>query len=198
MIVKEGIKMITIQEIKTTDELVHMYPGQSDPQPCYVELDLQDGVMTADWNSEIGNAIPFTVYHGHVRRYSIPSLSADAANDLMRELLPLAERVVAGYESVWDGHNNVAILTDDASEANDVIEEWCQQEFDGNDVLEYVPGDSWCNEFSDDISEKTDDELESMAKDAEGTALKDGYVVDGMLEALSDIRERQINQEKIE
>jgi len=183
--------MVTIQETKTTDELVHKYPGQSDPQPCYVELDLRDGVMLADWNSEIGNAIPFSVYHGHVQRYSIPSLTADAANALMQELLPLAERVVDGYESVWNGNNNVAKLTDDASEANDAIDDRCQQEFDGADVLEHVPGDNWCNAFSDDISEKTDEELETIAEDAEKDALKDGYVVEGMFEALRDIRERQ-------
>ena len=183
--------MVTIQETKTTDELVHKYPGQSDPQPCYVELDLRDGVMLADWNSEIGNAIPFMVYHGHVQRYSIPSLTADAANALMQELLPLAERVVDGYKSVWNGNNNVARLTDDASEANDAIDDRCQQEFDGADVLEHVPADNWCNDFSDDIADKTDEELEAIARDAGEAALKDGYVVEGMFEALRDIREGQ-------
>ena len=185
--------MVTIQETKTTDELVHKYPGQSDPQPCYVELDLRDGVMLADWNSEIGNAIPFTVYHGHVQRYSIPSLTADAANALMQELLPLAERVVDGYKSVWNGNNNVARLTDDASEANDAIDDRCQQEFDGADVLEHVPADNWYNDFSDDIADKTDEELEAIARDAGEAALKDGYVVEGMFEALRDIRKASSN-----
>lgn len=115
---------MSVRIIECTDltELYRHYDGQSEPQPAYIELDTQAGTLYADYNAEIGNAIPFSVYHGLDRRYGIPVLTGEAANRVMQEIAPLAERIVAGTEAVWDGSNTVAELSDDALAAEEELE----------------------------------------------------------------------------
>lgn len=113
--------MIHVAHVSPATALHHRYPGQTSAQPCHVELDCQDGELTADYNVEIGNAVPLVVWHGHVRRYSIPCLSADAANEVLDEIAPFAQRVLNGYSSRWDGNNHVADLDADAIDAEEQI-----------------------------------------------------------------------------
>jgi hypothetical protein len=121
---------VNIIRVASNGDLYHQYPRQSNPQPCYVELDCRTGELTADYNSEIGNAVPASVYHGHTRRWAIPILGADAANELLQAIAPLAERVLAGYDSVWNGNNLVAELTPGAADAIDRIQAACEETFD--------------------------------------------------------------------
>lgn len=105
--------------------LYHKYPNQSSPQGAYLELDCQTGRLWATWNAEIGNAVPFSVFNGHERRYPLSAfITADALNDLLSdsEILVLIQRVLDGYSSKWDGSNMVACLTGDALKAEEDIE----------------------------------------------------------------------------
>jgi transcriptional regulator with XRE-family HTH domain len=115
---------MSVRIIECTDptELYRHYDGQHEPQDAYIELDTQNETLSATYNGEIGNAIPFTVYHGLDRRYGIPILTADAANRAMHEIAPLADRVIAGTTVEWDGNNNVAVLDEDAQAAEAEIE----------------------------------------------------------------------------
>jgi hypothetical protein len=113
---------IRIIECTEPTELYRHYDGQSEPQPAYIELDTQAGTLRATYNGEIGNAVPFTVYHGLDRRYSIPILTAEAANRVMREIVPFAERIVAGTSTEWDGSNTIAVLDEDARAAEEELE----------------------------------------------------------------------------
>ena len=117
---------MSVRIIECTDptELFVQYHGQSEPQPAYIELDTQEGSLHATYDGEIGGAVPFTVYHGLDRRYGIPVLTAEAANRVMQEIAPLADRVIAGTKVEWDGRNNVAILNEDAQGAEEEIEEF--------------------------------------------------------------------------
>lgn len=113
---------ITIDDHNSDENfLLHTYPQQTDRQPCYIEFDLKNHSVYADWNAEIGNAVPTDVWHGFHRRYEIPALTRSAALDAMRTLLPLFERVAAGFEEAWDGNNNVGRLTEDAQTAEEEI-----------------------------------------------------------------------------
>ena len=103
-------------------ELYRRYKGQSEAQPCYIELDLREGTLLADWDAEVGGAVPFPVHHGFERRYGIPLLTGDAANRVMEEIRPLAERILADWEQEWDGNNMVARLGSDALAAEEEIE----------------------------------------------------------------------------
>ena len=113
---------VTITELSNPSALLHIYPRQQQPQDCYLALDLRDGTFTADWNAEIGNAVPSEVYHGHVRRYAIPVLSAETVNNLLHDMAPLAQRVIDGYDSRWNGNNHFAHLSEDAQAADATIQ----------------------------------------------------------------------------
>ncbi|MTE20227.1 DUF1870 family protein [Streptomyces sp. TRM43335] len=115
---------MSVRIIECTDptELYRHYDGQSEPQDAYIELDTQSETLSATYNAEIGNAIPFSVHYGLDRRYRIPILTAAAANRVMREIAPLADRIIAGTETEWDGSNTVARLDDDALAAEEEIE----------------------------------------------------------------------------
>lgn len=99
------------------------YNGQTSAQPAYIELDLREGTLHATYNGEIGNAVPGTVYHGFQRRYTIPVLTGQAANEAMARIAPLADRMLADWKEVWDGNNMVARLGEDAQAAEEEIEE---------------------------------------------------------------------------
>ncbi|MGW3563518.1 helix-turn-helix domain-containing protein [Streptomyces sp. NPDC000941] len=116
---------VRIIECTSPTELYRHYDGQSEAQPAYIELDVREGTLLADYNAEVGNAVPFSVFHGFERRYGIPVLHAEAANRVMKELAPLAERILADWEEEWDERrgNKVAVLGDDAQEAEEEIRE---------------------------------------------------------------------------
>lgn len=113
---------LDIRDVTEPAGLFRHYSQQSEPQGAYIELGLADGILLADWDSEIGNAVPFSVYHGIDRRYRIPILTAEAANRTLREIAPLCKRILADSSIEWDGNNNVAVLGDDARAAEDEIE----------------------------------------------------------------------------
>lgn len=106
--------------------LYRMYPQQFNPQNAFIRLDPEEAELSADWNAEVGNAIPMAVGHGLVLRYPVSCyLTADEVNALMNQLTPLALRVCNGYSEGWNGHNNVGRLTEDAEEASQEIEAEC-------------------------------------------------------------------------
>lgn len=100
----------------------HTYPGQFQPQDSFFELTEGSDLICPDWNGEIGNAVPFSVYYGRDRRYHFsPQLKLAAVNRLGRTILPLLERVRAGISVNWDGSNYIAALNDDATAAENEI-----------------------------------------------------------------------------
>jgi hypothetical protein len=108
---------------KPETHLYDRYPGQQ-PQGTYLELDCDEGILRAESDPEIGGAIPMSVYHGCRRRWHLPSvyLTAQAIGQIMDEIAPLCERVLAGYSSEWDGNNHVGRLVGDAVDAADEID----------------------------------------------------------------------------
>lgn len=117
---------ITIHEVSGA-ELHCRYPREHKPQKCFVELDVRTGDLSAEYNGEIGNAVPFDVHNCHRLRWSIPALRDEAANALLAEIAPLAERLVAGASEHWDGSNAVSLLDADAKMARGEIERICER-----------------------------------------------------------------------
>jgi hypothetical protein len=124
---------ITIIEIDLNNPnyLHFQYQGQCNPQPCYIELDCENEEMTADYNSEIGNGVPGKVWHDRILRFSIPCINSEAANALMKSLLPLAEKIVDGYECIWNGSNHIGTFTEEAQEAREEFGNICE-DFDAS------------------------------------------------------------------
>ncbi|MFB8020773.1 hypothetical protein ACFC36_19635 [Streptomyces rubiginosohelvolus] len=122
---------VKITRCTEPDELYRHYDGQSEPQGAYIELDLQRDSLLADYDAETGGGVPAAVYYGFERRYSIPVLTGAAANRVMEEIAPMAARMLADWEEVWDGNNMVARLGDDAQAAEAEIEEHLGQSYSG-------------------------------------------------------------------
>lgn len=114
---------VSITECTEPAELWRHYSQQYDAQPCYIELGLKDGVLLASYDADIGSATPDVVYHGIDRRYSIPILTGEAANRVMREILPLAERILADSKVEWSGTSWIGVLGDDAQVAEEELRE---------------------------------------------------------------------------
>ena len=84
----------------------YQYPGQFHHQSAYIELDPSDKTLRCGWNGEIGNAVPFCVYHGRVLRFSFaPLMPLKDVRELMREIAPVCAEMIKSYDERWDGNN---------------------------------------------------------------------------------------------
>jgi hypothetical protein len=185
---------ITILETESHDSLYCQYSSQNQPQNCYVQLDCDAGVLSASYNAEIGNAVPMSVWHGHTLRWSCPLLTGESADELMRSLEPLAERIVAGYEAQWDGSNHVARLTDDAMDADNDARQLCEGYGDEQDLLVVWDASEWLTRTSAaDLgitATTTDDELVAISLQVETDAETEGVdVIEGVDEVLERMRQ---------
>lgn len=156
------------------------YPGQTAPQPAYVELDTETGELSADYDGEIGPAVPAAVYEGRVRRYQVPKPDAWRLADiesLLAEIAPLAERVIdAGTEDLHKIECEIeAMIEDMQPRRGDIVGVWQAADWlDGVDVAqEYGIG-----------SHTTEAELEAIAAQIEAETEADGVQLEGVLEYL--------------
>lgn len=195
---------IAITYVNGPTDLHEHYQGQTKPQGCYVELDPSTGALRAGVDGEIGGGIPFSVYHRRILRWDIPCLTADAANELLSAIAPLAERVCAGFSEAWDGHNMRGRLDGDAVQAEDEIEALCAEDrFSEYDQVAVWEADDWFSglgslraqtETLGITAETTDEDLEGIAKREEEAAESGVHgmhvdVLSGVLKHLTYLRD---------
>ncbi|MEV8606158.1 hypothetical protein AB0465_40560 [Streptomyces griseoviridis] len=139
-------------------ELHRRYAGQHASQNAYIELSLPNGKLYAEYDVATEGGRPESVVYGLDRRYTIPVLASDAVNRVLEELAPLADRILADWEQRWTGENWVAVLGEDAKEAeeeiksrlsprpgddsrfddDDLVQEWdLDGATNGNEIAEY-------------------------------------------------------------
>nr|WP_294560132.1 hypothetical protein [uncultured Rhodopila sp.] len=181
---------VTINPVQAHDELHCQYSGQSGPQDCYLYLDCDKAELSCGYNAEIGNGISFDVYHGRTLRWKIPCLTADSANALMQEVSDEAQAIVDGYECVWDGHNHVGKLTDDAVEAREAIGRAIDRPWSEYDTVEVWDAADWFQVNIDGLTaDTTDEELAELAKREDADAAP--RIIEGTLEYLTARRDRE-------
>jgi hypothetical protein len=118
---------MTVKIIQATEKIYCKYSSQSEPQKCYLYVDCKNEKIYCEPNYDVGNAVGVDVYYNHTKRYQIPSgISAENANRIMETILPFAERIINGYDSVWDGNKFKAKYSDDAFSADEELEFYCQ------------------------------------------------------------------------
>jgi hypothetical protein len=194
-----------VTEIRVTfcnapDELYCHYQGEHRVQGAFIALHLADGRLYASYNAEIGNGIPASVYHGQVRRYPIPVLTADAANRLLREIGPLAQRIADDWEDDWDGSNYNAVLGTDACKAEDEIGKLTDSErFGIGDLVVEASACDWMTGSPGEAAElgvtaaTADDELAEIAARTTREAATGGdygyIILAGLDDYLRDLRE---------
>jgi hypothetical protein len=128
---------VRIVECVESDELHCHHANQHQAQDVYLDLDLRDGVLAARARAEINGGIPHDVFHGFRRQYTIPVLTAEAANRVMAEIAPWAQRLVDDWEKGFDdrGDNLVADLGEDALAAEELILRHLEQDFAESDLV---------------------------------------------------------------
>lgn len=203
---------ITTTQLTEADDLHCHYGGQYQQQTCHIELNLETGDLTAAYDPEIGGGIPRSVYCRRTLRWSIPSLTATAANTLLAEIEPIAQRVVDGATIEWNGVDHVGRLDADAATAADEIETLCDADRFGPEdlVTEWDAADYFGGGDREEAIEQMgltadsgDEDLRRMAQEArdEAAACGQGYVVlAGIDEWLEDAREdlRQAVRDELE
>lgn len=165
------------------------YGGQCMPQPAYLELDIRDGKLTADYSGEVGNAVPSSVWHDLVLRFKLmPETTADQIEKIINENAEMLQKILDGAEVVWNGSNWVGQFTD---EAQDVIDSINQQDLF---VCEAEGGMIELAEWIEDKPFPTDGQtLEQFAEDIidsdgeGGLYFREPYSVDSLLSDLRDI-----------
>ncbi len=179
--------------------LYKKYPRQTNPQDAYIELDCRTGSLSADWNGVIGTAIPFSVYHGHERRYEIsPYISGAQLTEFLNdpETVALAQRIIDGYESVWNGNNHVAALTEDAQEA----EEELINRIPDTEHIEPVTiwDEEYCYEARKEITAETsDDDLDKWVSEIEEAAAAENGAIEIDLEEFANKRRYELRRQKL-
>lgn len=134
------MKISIIPPSDTKAPLFCQYPRQNSPQPAYVCLDCRSGNLYGDYNTEIGNAIPVSIYNGFIQIWGVNSaITHKALTDLLEEIAPLAQEVLDGYsEDLVNGCNYRGVLSEAAKNASEKIESICEAIEDYPENLESV------------------------------------------------------------
>jgi len=101
----------TVSITPVTEHLYYQCAGQLRPQNTYIELDLRDGSMSADYDGEIGGGVPESVWNGDVVRLPLPTpeLTASTINEIMHDIVDDAQELVTAYH---DGATDQRTLND--------------------------------------------------------------------------------------
>ena len=181
---------LKIIEETEPNRLLHIYPRQEAPQGCFLYLDCETGQFGADWDAQIGNAVPSDVWHGHTRWYPIPVLQDSTVNALLAELAPLAQRVLDGYASEWNGNNLVGAFDDDAQAAEAEIGRAIEDYGDGD--LHWADARDWLYGIEDELVERiaNGETIDSLIDELDGDgSAEDKPVLVGLLNYVESLKE---------
>lgn len=170
--------------------LYERYAGQTSAQPCYVALDLRTHEVWAGVNHEIGNAVPADVWHGRVRRYAIPLVQPETANQIIAHIGADLARVLDGSEIVYDGSNSVGRLSPDAEAAEESIMDTIES-FD-SDVHVWDDPAAWLEPVMDVVRTDLEDgeSAATVASDYQGTGEYDDFpFIDGLEQYIERLAE---------
>ncbi|WP_446046434.1 hypothetical protein [Streptomyces olivaceus] len=160
---------LTVEPVTDELGLYCWMEHEREARAAFLTLHLEKGALTACHDdSPDGRGVEANVVHGIVREWEVPLLSMRAANELLLEVTPLAQRVLDGADIVWDGHNMTGSLTtEDAVRAEAELEACCSESrFGPEDLLSvwcvYEMGDTWTAEEAGITADTTDQELAAI------------------------------------
>ena len=118
-----AIEILFVYDPRDPVPLYCKYANELQPQPAYISLNPESRTIDADYNGEIGNGIPCSVFNGKAYRWKIPAdLPAASVLSFIDEHSALFEAVCDGYAEVYDGNNYVGRLNDEAQRANEFLD----------------------------------------------------------------------------
>jgi hypothetical protein len=166
------------------------YVNQTNPQPAYVKLDCDRAELNAVSDGLIGGGMEVEEYHKRTLRWDVcNNLTGSAVVELLDEIAPLAQRVVNGYSSVWDGHNHVGRYTDDAAEAAAEIEKMCDESRYLETVEVWDSAEAWVECYDFDVRDWPDGAtFETVAQAMNDNANENGiFINDDVAATLRDM-----------
>lgn len=90
------------------NKLYKKYPGEFEPQPAFVEIDLEKEEVRYDYNP--GSGVPLNVFHGRAIWLKVDArVNTEALDKLLesQEWKELLQTVFEDSEIVWNGSNHV-------------------------------------------------------------------------------------------
>lgn len=124
-------------------------------EPVFVTLDTETGDLWAEVEYR-SSGTPIRVWHGLALRWEVPVLRPETMNTLIREILPLAQRILDGADSRWDGSNWRGTLTPDAEAAVDAIADHIAFNYEYSDVHVWDAAD-WFSDVAADFMRRLRD-----------------------------------------
>lgn len=156
----------TILPVETPGELYCHLQGH-EPQPCYIEVDLEGGTISATYDPEIGGGVPKSVWTGYIRRFRIPPLTAEVANATMEKIKPLVETMLDHWDEEWDGSDWRAHLLPEGLRAQEQISELLEEDTNywlPEDVVFPLDEVDWFPYVKDEVTaDSTNEQLEELA-----------------------------------
>lgn len=107
-------------------DIFHQYPGQTAPQRVQVEIDLENGTITIDYDRVIGSGCSERVWHSREYQLKMPGngYRKETLNLLLQEILPFAEKM---EEQFFTERNDqtalIGYLTEEGENAKQQIKE---------------------------------------------------------------------------
>lgn len=129
-------RVVKIKMTNADDALYHHYQGQTDRQSVCLILDLENGVLCADWDAAIGSSTTHRAYHRVDLEWRIPPLRMKPLRRLMQSLRGECQQILDDSETDWDGRNHVGRLGDTAEGIYTDIDYRLES-------TTWEPGDSW-------------------------------------------------------
>jgi len=177
--------------------LYRQYPRQTSPQPAYIELNPGDRILQAEYNPEIGNAVPSRVWLNQSYRLSIPAtLRGRVVADLLADpdILRLVEAVCSGHTTEWDGRNQRGYLTEAGAVALETLERnLTEDKFSEADHVWVQDVSDWLPTWELTPGKTLEQEAEMIERDAESIGvLLVGDVVEWLQDAEIEDRKRKL------
>lgn len=156
--------------------LYKKYPAQTNPQEAYVHLD-EDGVVTADYDPEVGGAVTADIWHGRTLRFSVsPYVRGDELKQFLEseKTRAMLEKIHEHHEVYWNGNNYVGRLSKEAEEEVELLEQKLSEleEAKAWNAYDYIMEDFGL------LSELAqEDSVESLAEKIETEAMDNNIVL---------------------
>lgn len=174
------------------------YSQQNSPQPAYVMMD-RYGVVTADYDGNVGGGVSSDDFHGITLRFEVSPLINGAvlhAFLMADEAKSLLSIIDDGHSIDWNGNNWVGTLSDEAQQAtedfNDLLSDFSDPDScldEAWNVGDYYGSSDFSDIWSD--SETLAVAASSIENDAEsyggGLVRIDGDCEEYLLETAFDI-----------
>jgi hypothetical protein len=144
------------------------------PAACYLCVDVRDGRVWAEFQWD------HAYEHEHLERkrlvqtFRIQPMLAQDINDLMDEIVPLAERIVAGTAVIFEDDDWVGYLNEDAQQAKFELYSRCNEEIA---TLDWITVSEWYDGVDARLYDVTPENAEDLIAEIEEEI--DPYIFDG-------------------